>query len=78
MKIRRKDNQSKVMLLPKSAIRTGQGWLVPILSEFPDDLFVTYLDQDWEPVAQGRELPRKVPSRSPQFFDKYFGMASQN
>lgn len=78
MQIRRKDNHHKVMLLPNTAIRISQGWLVPIFSDFPDDLFITYLDNIWELVAQDGELPMEAPSLSLRAFDQYFGMAHQN
>ena len=78
MQIRRKDNHRKILMLPNCAIRTAQGWLVPIFSEFPDDLFITYLDKVWELVAHDDELPMESPSLSIGAFDSYFGMAHQN
>ncbi len=60
MQIRRKDDHRKIMLLPNTAIRTAQGWLVPIFSDFPDDLFITYLDKAWELVSHDGEFPMRI------------------
>lgn len=52
MVIRRKDDHRMRKSLPKNAVRTWQGWLVPIFAEFPDDLFICYSDREWELVCQ--------------------------
>jgi len=57
MDIRRKNNHFQTMPLPQNAVWTEQGWHIPIFPEIPDDLFITYLNQDWELVAQDNEEP---------------------
>ena len=56
MTIRRIDNHFKTISLPSNVVRTEQGWHVPIYSEIPDDLFITYLAKDWELVAPESEI----------------------
>ena len=63
MKIRRKDNHRMIIPLPMDSMRAKHGWLVPIFSEYPDDFFISYLDQDWELVTQENGVP-KVSSPS--------------
>lgn len=52
MVIRRKDNHNMIIPLPRDSTRAEHGWFVPIFSEFPDDMYISYLDQDWELVPQ--------------------------
>ena len=63
MKIWRKDNHRIIIPLPMDSMRAKHGWLVPIFSEYPDDFFISYLDQDWELVTQENGVP-KVSSPS--------------
>ncbi len=58
MKIRRKDNHCMIIPLPIDSMRAKHGWLVPIFSEYPDDFFISYLDQDWELVTQENGVPK--------------------
>jgi len=57
MDIRQKNNPFKTMPLPQNAVWTEQGWHIPIFSEIPDDLFITYLNQDWELVVKDTKMP---------------------
>lgn len=58
MVIRRKDNHNMIIPLPRGFTRAEHGWLVPIFSEFPDDFYISYLDQDWEPVMQDHVIAK--------------------
>ena len=58
MKIRRKDNHRMIIPLPMDSMRAKHGWLVPIFSEYRDDFFISYLDQDWELVPQENRMPK--------------------
>lgn len=62
MTIRRKDNHFKTMPLPTNVVSTEQGWHVPIFSEMPDDLFITYSIHEWELVGQKKAIPEKRPT----------------
>ncbi len=69
MKIRRKDNHRMIIPLPMDSMRAKHGWLVPIFSEYPDDFFISYLDQDWEIVTQDKGVPKvSFPVRVKAFF----------
>ena len=63
MKIRRKTNHGVIKTLPQNSIRIGNGWLVPIFGEFPDDLFLSYSDLEWEQVSQHNGLLNRDPTR---------------